>query len=165
MRRATRNDQPEPATGCGRPRLQSRCGWAWLLPVLLLPLAAGAGEEDADIVLFCHLTIGEFGYDAIDICVKENRAARAEVQRPAVAPPEVVARCTRQWEPDWVTTLRCVNADTAAAKALSTYPAEHDATIRQCRDQVGEDGNAAVHACVERALAAARTDGGVAPVR
>ena len=129
--------------------------WAWLLLALLLPaVAAGAAEEDADIVLLCHLAIGEFGYDAIDVCVKGNRAARTEVRRHSVDASGTVARCTSQWEPDWVMAQRCVDGELAAAAALRSYAGD-EATLRHCREQFGDAGDAQVKACFDRAPGAA----------
>ncbi len=151
MTRPPRSRLPEQASHGTR----SHRGWAWLLLVpLLLPVAAGAAEEDADIVLLCHLLIGEFGYDAIDACVKENRMARAEVQRRSSGAPGAVARCTRQWEPDWVMAQRCIDGELAAAAALRGYAGD-EATLRRCREQFGEVGDTEVKACVDRASGAA----------
>jgi hypothetical protein len=123
--------------------------WLLVAITLLLPAAAGAAEEDADIVLLCHLVIGEFGSDAIDACVKDNRAARTEVRRQAAGAPSAVARCTSRWEPNWVTTLRCVDAELAATAALRGYTGD-EAMLLRCREQFGEAGDTEVKACVDR---------------
>lgn len=148
--------------------LQSRFGWGrfLLLPLLLLlPGAGGAADDDADIVLFCHLAIGEFGADAIDVCVKGNRTARAEVRRAETRAPAAAAHCTRQWEPDWVMAQRCVAAELAAAAALRDY-AGNEATLRHCREQFGEAGEAEVKACVDRVPGTAPSaSGAISPGR
>ncbi|MGH8630555.1 MAG: hypothetical protein ACREU7_07300 [Burkholderiales bacterium] len=121
---------------------------------LLLPCAAGWADEDAEIVMGCHLSIGEFGYEAINMCIRENRAAREEVQR---YPPEVqrtVARCSRRFEPGWVLVKRCIDADLAAATALEAYASEHGPTLDACRNRLGGRGDAAVRECVEQAIEA-----------
>jgi hypothetical protein len=140
----------------------ARCGRRAVLllaTMLLLPLAVRGAEDEADIVVGCHLSIGEFGYEAIDLCVRENRAARAEVRQLPSELQGIVARCTSRWEPQWVMVKRCIEGDRAAAAALAAYPSEQGQTIERCRDQFGESGDARVKKCVDQALEAQKSSG------
>lgn len=124
---------------------------AALLSLLFAPASA---DEDADIVMACHYAIGEFGYEAINICIKEQQAARAAVKQFPGEAQGVVARCTRRWEPGWVMVKRCVDEDLAAAVALEDYAPEHDQKIDRCRERFGDRGDARVRTCVDQAIEA-----------
>lgn len=119
---------------------------------LLLPGSVGRADEDADIVVGCHLSIGEFGNEAINMCIRENRAAREEVQRYPAEVQRTVTRCSRRFEPGWVMVKRCIDADLAAAAALEAYAGEHGPKLEGCRNRLRGRGEAAVRECVERAI-------------
>ncbi|HWQ38531.1 MAG TPA: hypothetical protein VNM24_07945 [Burkholderiales bacterium] len=118
-----------------------------------------AAEDDSEIVVGCHLSIGEFGYEAIDLCVKQNLAAREEVRRYPEAVRGIVARCTHRWEPGWVQVKRCIDDDIAAAPLLEAYAQDHAEKVQSCRERFHRRGDHRVRICVERAIEAEK-DGG-----
>ena len=121
---------------------------------LLLACAATWADEDAEIIMGCHLSIGEFGYEAINMCIRENRTARDEVLRYPAEAKRTVDRCSRRLEPAWVLVKRCIDADLAAATALESYALEHGPKLDACRSRLRGRGDAAVRECVERAIEA-----------
>ncbi len=125
-----------------------------LFAAILLQPAMSWADEDPDIVVGCHFSIGEFGYEAINMCVRENQAARAEV---LLYPPDVqavIARCVRRWEPEWVIVKRCVDKELAAAAALEAYAGDHGPKLDLCRERFRGRGDARIKACVEQAIEA-----------
>jgi hypothetical protein len=125
---------------------------ALIWPQIAVAWADEDTDADANIVVGCHFSTGEFGYEAIDICVKENRAARAEVLKYPAEVRQIVERCTRRWEPGWVMVKRCVDEDLAAAPALEAYARDHGPKVDGCRDRFGDRGEARVRLCVEQAI-------------
>jgi hypothetical protein len=121
---------------------------------LLFACAATWADENADIIMGCHLSIGEFGYEAINMCIRENRAAREEVLRYPAEAKRTVDRCSRRLEPAWVLVKRCIDADLAAATALEDYTWEHASKVDDCRNRLRGRGDAAVRDCVEQAIEA-----------
>jgi hypothetical protein len=130
-----------------------------LATVLLWPAIPWADEDadaDANIVVGCHFSTGEFGHEAIDICVKENRAARAEVRNYPAGFRQAVGRCSRRWEPDWVRAKRCVDEEIAAAVVLETYARDHARKVEWCRNRFEGRGDHRVRICVEQSIEAER---------
>jgi hypothetical protein len=135
----------------------------WLVAGILLLAGVAAradddsdsdADEDSEIVVGCHLSIGEFGYEAINMCIRENRAAREEVLRYPAAAKRTVDRCSRRLQPAWVLVKRCIDADLAAATALEDYVPEHGSKVDACRYRLRGRGEVAVRECVERAIEA-----------
>lgn len=141
----------------GRRRLRLASGLAapgLIAGLIWLQITLAWADEDADIVMGCHYSIGEFGYEAINICIREQQAARAQVRElPAELRP-IVVRCTRRWEPGWVMVKRCVEEETAAGPALEAYARDHGSKVDRCRDRFGDRGEARVRLCVEQAIEA-----------
>ena len=81
------------------------------LPLIALLFAQPVLAEDtADIVTRCIFDIGEFGSEAVDICVKQDVAAQKALK---AYPPEagpVIADCAeRAKNGGWVMVQRCVD--------------------------------------------------------
>lgn len=121
---------------------------------LLLACAPTWADEDAEIIMGCHMSIGEFGYEAINMCIRENRAARDEVRRYPTEAKRTVDRCSRRLQPEWVLVKRCIDADLAAVTALEDYALEHAPKVDACRNRLRGRGEAAVRDCVEREIEA-----------
>lgn len=87
---------------------------------LLLAALGGANpsvaEDTAEIVTRCIFDIGEFGSEAVDMCVKQDIAAQQALK---AYPPEagaVIADCTeRAKNGGWVMVQRCVDRKLAGA--------------------------------------------------
>jgi len=123
--------------------------------------ADGKSEADvrADSVVRCQHQMGEFGAEAIDICVQGEDAARAEL---AAYPDEffdIVRRCSRMmYQAGWTRIKRCSDNDIQARDALAAYPRKQAALIAECREKVGQYGQAQVKACVDEHIARSAED-------
>ena len=69
-----------------------------LAAILLLASGACLADDDSEIVSGCAMSNAEFGTEMIDICVKENQAARAEIARYPAQMKKIVERCSRRKE-------------------------------------------------------------------
>jgi hypothetical protein len=130
------------------------------LTLSLASASARADDEDAQIVVGCHFSIGEFGTAAIQICIRQNRAARETVEQYPQEVQASVTRCTRRLEPDWLRIRKCVEDDIAAAAALEDYVRNHGPTVERCRESFGAHGDHRVRICVEQAIQAQKPNEG-----
>jgi hypothetical protein len=122
------------------------------LGVMLMPGAAKSvelyapGKTDAEIrteiVIRCQSQMGEFGSEAIDICVQAEHESRKQL---AGYPDEYFG---------WNRIKLCSDKDIAARDALAAYPPVHAELIANCQDQVGRYGYNEVKKCVDDKLAA-----------
>ncbi|MSQ58992.1 MAG: hypothetical protein EXR36_04950 [Betaproteobacteria bacterium] len=116
----------------------------------LMAAYAVAGEED-EIVTGCHFSNGEWGTDAIHICINENRALREQVLAYSPEHKRIVERCRRGLELGWQWVKNCVDKDIEAAAELQKYPAQFVGLIEDCEKEIGHRGAAKVKACVDKA--------------
>jgi hypothetical protein len=130
------------------------------MAVVVLPAGASAvelytqGKSEADLtadsVVRCHYQSGEFGAEAIEICVQAESAARAQLERYPEEVSDIVMRCNRElYQAGWTRIQYCADKDIEARKALSGYPPAQAALIAQCRQDVGIGGDARVKQCVD----------------
>jgi len=112
----------------------------------------GKSEADlrADSVVRCHNESGEFGAEAIEICVQAESAARSQLAHYPDAVSDIVMRCNKQLYPaGWTRIKYCADKDIQAREALAAYPPQQAELIAQCRKDVGGDGDARVKQCVD----------------
>jgi hypothetical protein len=121
--------------------------------LLLFPFATLADEND-DIVNGCNFSNAEFGTVAIQICIKDNQAARAAVAQYPEAVKDIVARCVRGRELGWSMVKLCIDNDIEAETALANYGREHEASMEICRTEFGRRGAARIKACMDQAIEA-----------
>ena len=125
------------------------------LPIRALAIelyTEGKSEADlrADSVVRCHNQSGEFGAEAIEICVQAESAARSQLAQYPDDVSDIVMRCNKQFYPaGWTRIKYCADKDIQARKALAAYPPQQAALIAQCRQDVGADGDAQVKQCVD----------------
>ena len=135
------------------------------LGIMLTPGAAvsvelyAAGKTEAEIrteiVIRCQGQMGEFGSEAIDICVKAENSSREQLAEYPDEYSEIVRRCNRtMYKAGWNRIKLCSDKDIAARDALQAYPQEHTELIATCRDQFGRYGHNEVKVCVDEKLAA-----------
>ncbi|UCH46617.1 MAG: hypothetical protein JSU95_10870 [Betaproteobacteria bacterium] len=135
------------------------------LALMLMPGAASAvelyagGKTDAEIrteiVIRCQSQMGEFGTEAISICIDAEHKSRAELQEYPDEFFDIVRRCNRvMYKAGWNRIKLCSEKDIAARDALADYPQEHAELIAGCRDEMGRYGHAKVKQCVDEQLAA-----------
>ncbi len=117
----------------------------------LMASVALAGEED-EIVTGCHFSNGEWGTDAIHICINENRTIRTQVLAYPAAHQRIVDRCRRGRDLGWSWVKTCVDKDIEATAALAKYPSETSGLINDCEAEVGHRGAARVKACVDKVV-------------
>ncbi|MGD8790858.1 MAG: hypothetical protein PVH05_15385, partial [Burkholderiales bacterium] len=68
----------------------------------------------ADSVVRCHYQVGEFGAEAIDLCVQAEDAARAELAEYPDQYSEIVRRCNLDlYQAGWTRIKRCVDEQIA----------------------------------------------------
>jgi hypothetical protein len=126
-----------------------------ILAVLLL-LSSGAclADDDSDIVSGCAMSNAEFGTEMIDICVKENQAARAEIARYPAEMKKIVDRCSRRKEMGWGIVKKCIDEDIAAGPVLEAYARDHGPLLEQCQERFFGREASRIKLCVEKALEA-----------
>lgn len=92
-----------------------------LLPGCALALlwsVAGFAGDPAEIVERCIYDIGEFGAEAVDLCVKQDQAAeKALLAYPPHAAPLIEVCIKRAKAGGWVMVQRCVDRGLAAPPA------------------------------------------------
>jgi hypothetical protein len=127
------------------------------LPIILaLFSSACLAEDDSDIVTGCLMSNAEFGTEMAQICIKENKAARAEVERyPAELKP-IVDRCKRRKEMGWGIVKKCIDDDIAAGPVLEAYAREQPALLERCQMEFLGREPSRIKLCVEMALEAQR---------
>jgi len=76
-------------------------------------------QTSADTVTRCIFDIGEFGNEAVDMCVKQDLAAEKELKTYSLDSAEVIADCTMRMKAGgWAMVKRCVDRTLAGgAKA------------------------------------------------
>ncbi len=135
------------------------------IAALLMPGAArsvelyAAGKTDAEIrteiVIRCQSQMGEFGTEAVTICIDAEHESRKQLSEYPDETFEIVRRCNRvMYRAGWNRIKLCSDNDIAAKDALTAYPQEHAELIAGCRDAVGRYGHAEVKQCVDEQLAA-----------
>lgn len=124
--------------------------------LLMFSSAVWADEYD-DIVIGCNFSNAEFGVVAIQICIKDNQAARAEVLQYPEEVKHIVARCSRGREMGWSMVKLCIDKDIEAEAALAKYGREHDASMQKCKTEYGLRGAARIKTCVDQAIEAGRS--------
>jgi hypothetical protein len=127
-----------------------------LILALLLAVASPVAfaDDDSDIISGCAMSNAEFGTEMIQICINENKAARADVHAYPEQYKGLVARCTRRKEMGWSIVKRCIDDDIAAKPVLETYAKEHGPLLAQCQEEFQGRELARIKLCVEMALAA-----------
>ena len=128
-----------------------------LAAVLLLHCAAVCADEFDDIVNGCSSSNAEFGVVAIQICIRDNQAARAAVMAYPEEAKEIVARCARRSDWGWPMVKQCIDNDIDAEAALAKYGSEHESLMEQCKTQYGLRGAARIKACVDQSIEAGRS--------
>jgi len=119
--------------------------------------SATRADENDDIVNGCNFSNAEFGTVAIQICIKDNQAARAAVLQYPEAVKDIVARCVRGREMGWSIVKLCIDNDIEAEATLAHYGREHDSLMEKCRSEFGRRGAARTKACVDQAIEADRS--------
>jgi len=122
--------------------------------ILVLSSGVCRADDDSDIVVGCIMSIGEFGAEMVDICVKENQAVRAEIARYPADMKKIVDLCSRRKEMGWRIVKKCIDDDIAAGPALDAYARDHEQLLEHCQEEFIEDGASRIKMCVESALAA-----------
>jgi hypothetical protein len=128
---------------------------------VILALSSGPclADDESDIVSGCAMANAEFGTEMIDICVKENQAARAEIARyPDEAKP-IVARCLRRKEMGWGIVKKCIDDDIAAGPVLEAYARDHGPLLERCQDEFRGREASRIRLCVDKALEADKASG------
>lgn len=125
--------------------------------MFLLFSSAICADENDDIVIGCNFSNAEFGTVAIQICIKDNQAARAAVSQYPEEVKGIVARCVRGRELGWSMVKLCIDKDIEAEAALANYATEHDSQMKDCEMEFGGRGAARIKACVDQAIEAARS--------
>lgn len=128
-----------------------------LAAALFIPFISFADEAEelrASIVVRCFYSVGEFGSQLVDICVKEDLDAAQALQK---YPASIVDSCAGRVRGDgWARIRMCADEDLAAEEALSKLKPEDAETIADCRARAGAQGSAKVKACVDGASTAGR---------
>lgn len=135
-----------------------------ILGAMLMPGTAtsvelyAAGKTDAEIrteiVIRCQTQMGEFGSEAIDVCVKAEHDSRKALAEYPDEYFEIVRRCNRvMYRAGWNRIKLCSDKDIAARDALAVYPPEHTEMIADCRNRFGRYGHNEVKECVDEKLA------------
>ena len=124
--------------------------------LLLLSSATWADEYD-DIVNGCNFANAEFGIVAIQICIKDDQAARAAVLQYPEEVKDIVSRCVRRREMGWSLVKLCIDNDIEAEAALANYGREHDASMEKCKTEFGLRGAARIKTCVDQVIEADRS--------
>jgi hypothetical protein len=94
-------------------------------PILVLSFGVCRADDESDIVSGCAMSNAEFGTEMIQICIKENQAARAEVERYPDALKPIVERCKRRTEMGFAMVKKCIYYHIAAWQVLEAYARDH----------------------------------------
>lgn len=121
---------------------------------LLLSTTPCVADDDSDIVSGCAMANAEFGTEMIDICVKENQAARAEIARYPAQMKKIVDRCSRRKEMGWGIVKKCIDDDIAAGPVLEAYARDHGPLVEHCQEEFPGREASRIRLCVEKALEA-----------
>ena len=123
-----------------------------LAGVLLLSSAPCLADDDSNIVSGCAMSNAEFGTEMIDICVKENQAARAEIARYPAEMKKIVDRCSRRNEMGWGIVKKCIDEEIAAGPILEAYARDHRPLLEHCQEEFPGREASRINLCVEKAL-------------
>jgi len=118
-------------------------------------------ELNAETVIRCQQQMGEFGNDAVGICVKSDREAMMQLAEYPDEVADIARRCNRvMYKAGWSMIKTCTDRDIAARDALQDYPEQNAADVEACRASEGRYGHAEVKKCVDaRISAAGESDG------
>jgi len=122
------------------------------LALLALFCAGASADENDEIVTGCHYSNAEWGFEAIDRCIKDNQSTRALVLQYPAKYKRIVDRCRRESEFGWSWVKTCVDRDIEAESALAQYPKERAGLIDACYGEFGGLGAARVKACVDQLI-------------
>lgn len=125
--------------------------------ILALSSSLSWADDDSDIVTGCLMSNAEFGSDMAQICIKENREARAEVARYPDEVKPIVARCSRRKEMGWGIVKKCIDDDIAAAPVLEAYARDHGPLLESCQQEFRGREATRIKLCVEKAIEAAKS--------
>jgi len=113
-------------------------------------------ELNAETVIRCQQQMGEFGNDAVSICVKSDREAMMQLAEYPDEVAAIVRRCNRvMYKAGWSMIKTCSDRDIAARDALQGYPERYAQTIEACRASEERYGYAKVQKCVDAQIAEA----------
>ncbi len=117
-------------------------------------------DVKADAVPRCLLQMGEFGTDAVSMCVESEHKALMQLAEYPDDVADIVGRCNRVMRRSgWSMIKKCSDRDIAARDALRYYPVEYAADVEACDARVGRDGYAQVQECVDARIAGAGESG------
>ncbi|MEO8164391.1 MAG: hypothetical protein ABI619_03250 [Betaproteobacteria bacterium] len=119
-----------------------------------------ADDDDSDIVTGCLMSNAEFGSEMAQICINENKAARAEVQRYPVEHKGTVDRCSRRKGMGWGIVKKCIDDDIAALPILEAYARDHADLVEKCESEFWGRERSRIKICVEHALEADQAPAG-----
>ena len=125
-----------------------------LAGVLLLSSTPCLADDDSDTVSGCAMSNAEFGTEMIDICVKANQAARAEIARYPAERKKIVDRCSRRKEMGWGIVKKCIDEEIAAGPVLEAYARDHGPLLEHCQEEFLGREASRINLCVEKALEA-----------
>jgi hypothetical protein len=129
--------------------------------VVILALSSHAcfADDDSDIVSGCSMSNAEFGTDMIQICIKENQAARAEIARYPADVKNIVERCSRRKEMGWGIVKKCVDDDIAAGPVIEAYARDHGPLLEHCRQEFWGREASRIKLCVDQGIEAEKAQG------
>jgi hypothetical protein len=130
-----------------------------LAAILVLSSSACRADDDSDIVSGCAMSNAEFGTEMIQVCIKENQAARAEVARYPDEVKNIVARCSRRKEMGWGIVKKCIDDDIAAAPVLEAYARDHGPLLEHCQQEFWGREASRIKLCVDKAIEAEKSRG------
>lgn len=122
--------------------------------VLAIATSTASADDESDIISGCAMSNAEWGVEMIQLCVKENKTARAEVQAYPQEYKGLVERCSRRKEMGWGMVKRCVDEDIAAKPVLEVYAREHAQLLARCQEEFQGRELSRIKLCVDQALAA-----------
>jgi len=113
-----------------------------------------AADVNAEILYRCQYQLGEFGIEAVNMCIASEHAAREALSEYPAETEDIVWRCMRAlYDYGWGMIKTCSDNDIAAEAALRIYSPQHENIIDACRDKVGPTRHADVRKCVDGHLA------------
>ncbi len=125
---------------------------AIIAAVLALVSSACLADDDSEIISGCAMSNAEFGTEMIDICVKENQAARVDIARYPAEFRKIVERCARRKEMGWGIVKKCIDEDIAAGPILEAYARDHAPLLEHCQEEFFGREASRIKLCVDMAL-------------
>jgi hypothetical protein len=119
---------------------------------LAIAAPAALADDESDIVSGCAMSNAEWGVEMIQLCVTENKTARAAVLAYPQEYKGLVERCSRRREMGWGMVKRCVDDDIAAKPVLEGYAKDHASLLEQCQEEFRGRELSRIKLCVETAL-------------